>query len=191
MNEKNLVLLGGLLLLLSARLGLDGSGLHGSGGSGDLVHILVVEQNHVLSSQTGVGVGDEVLGLRAVNVVPPIADQRDLVEQGLVGAEVAGDLSVVVASMEGLAFGAARVVGVESHGGGLAVDAGCGDLAVQRVVLAGHGSQVQLLDFGDGQRRLAAKGVQGVPDFGVLVAVAGADDSDDGGENEVLHDSFG
>ena len=65
----------------------------------------------------------------AINVVPGVADQSDLVEDGGVDAEVTGLVSVEVTSMEDLALGIN--IGVEAGlvlGG--TVELGLGDLGV-------------------------------------------------------------
>jgi len=115
-----------------------------------------IEQG-LVGVQARVGKVLQFEGSAAVDVVPFVADQGDLVEDGRVDAQVVGDVALQVATMEDLASGLS--VGIETWSTlGRARERGAGNGVVGRISV---GTLGRLNDghFGGLERRL-----QVVPD---------------------------
>ena len=118
---------------------------------------------------------------RTIDVVPGVAHQRDLAEDGGVDTQVRCLVTVDVASMENLALSVD--IGVES---GLAVLT-ASTVGVRNSIVGGIGGvsrSQQRLDFSGSQSRLdQIKDVSS----GILVALLGSSEPDEGKDNKELH----
>ncbi|GAU95592.1 hypothetical protein RvY_07188 [Ramazzottius varieornatus] len=163
------------------------SGLLGSLSGSQVISGGSIEEGQV-SVETAVGVALVLRRVGAVNVVPGVADEGDLVEDRGVDAQVRSHVSVDVASVEDLALGVN--VSIESNAT-VASKAGLGDPVVGWVVVGITRSQEDL-HFPGSQGRF-----QQVPDELALEAVVvvatglGSGEADESEENEALHGKAG
>jgi len=184
----------GWLLLATTRFGLTAR----RNSAGDLhdVVVLIVKEGLSVLVETGVGVVIEVLGFRAVNVVPPIANQSDLVEHGHVRTQVRSVVSVDITTMEDLAFAGVNI-GVETRVLELcAVECVSGELGDEREVFTRLDVQVEFLDLVNAQLLVgsSSEDVESREDFRALISALDQDTSAASSDEEKegtyeLHDS--